>query len=495
MAIRLASHLYRNRCGVFYFRAVVPQDLRQSFANREIHRSLRTCDRRDAVARVMILAFRVNAIFQALRIMPKKIIKPIQVDLIESLDLSDLEMGITTWDYDASNSAEVALVEKRRQELLEKVAGRPRVVITAPEPDSKKLSELFELFCKDKRGNKKWKDPVAVEKYDYRPHVAEFIGIVGDKPISTLTAEDARNYRALVLAKVSESMGNKDKRLNRVKTFLNWARQQHHTHKDYAGILKLDVVGKLNESYEPFTDSDLKTLFQSPQYQQATFKKASQYWIPLIGLYMGGRINEIAQLHVADIRKVDGIDAIDINDDGEKTVKNESSIRTVPIHPELRKAGFFDYVELIRKEGHAQLFPELRKSSRAKDSFGKEPSRHFTAYRRGLGVVTEGEKLNTMTGKWTGSGKKAFHSLRTTVISMLRREGVLTERRERLVGHESDGVNNRVYRSSDKDERFKFQMLYDDLCKLVYGLKHPPYSPTDAHRRARMKVAGSRLQP
>ena len=72
MPIKLASHLYRNRCGVFYFRAEVPQDLHQCFGQREIHRSLRTSVRREAVSRAMTLACRVKAVFQALRSMPNK---------------------------------------------------------------------------------------------------------------------------------------------------------------------------------------------------------------------------------------------------------------------------------------------------------------------------------------------------------------------------------------------------------------------------------------
>lgn len=493
MAIKLASHLYRNRCGVFYFRAVVPQDLQRCFRQREIHRSLHTSVRREAVSRVMILSYRVKAIFQTLRTMPKKADKPIQIDMIESLDLSAFDLPPHTWDFDAGNPAEVSIVEKHRQELLQLAMARPRLGPVPGVADSEKLSELFTQFCADKRASGKWKDPENAELYDYGPHIKEFIAVVGDKPISGMTAEDARNYRAAVLSR-TEAIGNKDKRLNRVKAFLNWARHQQHTGMDYSGILKLDTAGKVNQSYEPFTSDDLGKLFHSPQYQEAKFTKASQYWLPLLGLYTGGRINELSQLYVTDIRKVQGIDAIDINDDDLKTTKNASSIRTVPIHPELRKAGFFEYVELIRYEGHAQLFPELKKSSRAKDSFGKEPSRFFTAYRRGVGMVTEGEVFDAATGKWRGRGRKVFHSLRTTANSMLRRHEVPQERRERLVGHESEGVNNTSYRPTDKDEMFRFQTLYDDLCKLDYGLKHPPYTPTDAHRRARLKARATKME-
>ena len=34
---------------------------------------------------------------------------------------------------------------------------------------------------------------------------------------------------------------------------------------------------------------------------------------------------------------------------------------------------------------------------------------------------------------------------------------------------------------------FRFQTLYDDLCKLDYGLTHQPYRTNETHRRGRLK--------
>lgn len=493
MAIKIASHLYRNRFGVFYFRVVVPRDLQRSFCHREIHRSLRTGLRREAVSRVMLFAAHVTDLFRKLRAMPKKNDEPLQIDMVESMDLSEFGLPPHKWDFDSGNPDDVALVEMRRQELLKFAAEHGRIAVAVSDiPESKTLSELFSLFCIDKRATKQWKDPDTAEKYDYGPHINAFIEVVGDKAISKLTADDVRQYKSAVLGRENEALGNKQKRLTCVKTLLNWTRRQHHTDKDYSGILKLEGGVKVRRSYEPFTPDDLSALFHSTQYQQHQFTKASQYWLPLIGLYTGGRINELAQLHTSDIREVDGIAAIDINDDEQKTTKNESSIRTVPIHPELHAAGLMHYVDAIRAEEYQQLFPELKKSTRTKDSFGKEPSRFFTKYRRKLGVISTDERFDPTAKKWLGRGRKVFHSLRATANSMLRREEVPQERRERLVGHESEGANNSVYRPTDKDEMFRFQTLYNDLCKLDYGLKHPPYVPTDAHRKARLNARATR---
>ncbi len=49
MSIKLATHLYRNRHGMFYFRFVIPQDLRPLLGQREIRFSLHTEQRCEAI--------------------------------------------------------------------------------------------------------------------------------------------------------------------------------------------------------------------------------------------------------------------------------------------------------------------------------------------------------------------------------------------------------------------------------------------------------------
>lgn len=61
-----------------------------------------------------------------------------------------------------------------------------------------------------------------------------------------------------------------------------------------------------------------------------------KYWVPLLGLYTGARINELAQLFLVDFQAQGDVQVISINDDGEgKRLKTKASKRLVPIHPEL----------------------------------------------------------------------------------------------------------------------------------------------------------------
>ncbi len=104
--------------------------------------------------------------------------------------------------------------------------------------------------------------------------------------------------------------------------------------------------------------------------------------MPLIGLFSGMRLNEICQLDVADIRKIDDIECFVITCDAsigstEKRLKTENAERLVPIHPTLIDIGFLKYVATRRVSGRGKLFPDLSVASTGyySDNFSKWFSR------------------------------------------------------------------------------------------------------------------------
>ncbi len=88
--------------------------------------------------------------------------------------------------------------------------------------------------------------------------------------------------------------------------------------------------------------------------------------------------------------------------------------------------------------------------------------------------------------------KKVFHSFRTTANTNLRFAQVPQERRERLIGHESEATNNKDYRPDDRDQMFPFALLLMDLEMLDFGLKHPKYEAQLGHSNERQKAARRR---
>jgi len=86
----------------------------------------------------------------------------------------------------------------------------------------------------------------------------------------------------------------------------------------------------------------------------------SLYWITVLGMHSGARIGEPAQLSAADIHDVEGVLCLEIHKRTEgTTVKSDARERWAPLHPEVIRLGFLEYVEARRDaEGAgAKLFP------------------------------------------------------------------------------------------------------------------------------------------
>ena len=97
-----------------------------------------------------------------------------------------------------------------------------------------------------------------------------------------------------------------------------------------------------------FNQTELKKIFSTSVFTDKA-SRSYYFWVPLLCLYTGGRVNEIAQLDIDDIVHEQGVWCIDINAHGaDKSVKNEASKRLVPVHRDLIELGFLRYVETIR---------------------------------------------------------------------------------------------------------------------------------------------------
>ena len=281
------------------------------------------------------------------------------------------------------------------------------------------------------------------------------------------TNKSAPNYKARLAAPPGDkkvtypSHATIVKKFGFVKTFLRWASKDGciEDGDDFAGVLpdKSDLApkGRRNAStgYQAFTDGELKKLFESDAYCMVDV--AWKYWIPLIGLYTGARLNEISQLRLSDIVVKEGFTCFSINEEADedegdgtlddvalhgtggasakqKSVKSAASIRFIPVHPALVSAGLLDYVEQERKERPGKnelLFPQLE--WHPKGNYGRQPSGYFAKLTKELGIYQ--------------SRRKVFHSFRHTLNVKLQALKVQQEFRELLLGHSSASINVDIY--------------------------------------------------
>ena len=131
-----------------------------------------------------------------------------------------------------------------------------------------------------------------------------------------------------------------------------------------------------------FTIEELNRLFRSPLHMECTQgrERGGRFWVPLLALFHGFRCNEACQLYTEDVKTVDGITFIAIREereDGskcEKKLKTRQSKREVPLHPELLRLGFMDFVQGRRRDSASpRLFPELTPGHKGyfSDAFSK----------------------------------------------------------------------------------------------------------------------------
>jgi len=164
--------------------------------------------------------------------------------------------------------------------------------------------------------------------------------------------------------------------LNKVCVVLNWAvREEFLTKNHMRGLRLADPVAKQDKRH-PFSDEQLRHMFTAPLYRGCrndgngyttpgdARPKGTRYWIPLIGLYSGARLNEICQLDTSDVRRVDGVLCFVITEKSlvgstDKSLKTRSSERIVPIHPKLLELGFVAFVEGRSKRGDSKLFNDI----------------------------------------------------------------------------------------------------------------------------------------
>lgn len=155
------------------------------------------------------------------------------------------------------------------------------------------------------------------------------------------------------------------------------------------------------------------------------------YWLPLLALYTGARINELCQLHPGDVAQEGYTDAkgkaqkawvVRIEHDAAKgqRVKTEGSERRVPLHPDLVKLGFVKYAQA--QAGKPLLFDRLSmgpKETRLAGNWG----RWFARYMRDTCGVTD-ERMT-------------FHSFRHTFKHHMRQCQVPKDVNDALTGHET----------------------------------------------------------
>lgn len=455
----MPSPLFLARPSGLYVRFFVPADLRpvvgSRFLVRPLHAPAGDAARLVAASMAVALSGAFKALRQGMNVDLKKALEAAAAagrrDL--TLERERLPDGTVRESWKMDTADDVRLYRQARADDLESIGKIDIPTVSAAPAPSAPVREVPALsFAIDAHtsdlGQAGRNSKTVMES---RHTLKIFLGVVGDMPVSDLTQNHVRAFndairywpsnatkrdpyrgksvaQVLALAKANRepvpAAATLNKHRQRLAVFLNsLERAKHIGVSPLRGLPRPAGAGGQVETGRPFTREELRATFDPSSFDAWAAKYPHRFWGPLLGLYSGARVNEIAQLYTADITQEEGVWGLHINARfPNQKLKNSASLRFVPLAQPLLDAGFLGFVEEVKAAGHPRLFPHLPATGDL--GYGRQLSKQFRAYLLALGIDEAG---------------MGFHAFRHTFINTLTRAGLPEIQISRLTGHTVNG--------------------------------------------------------
>ena len=316
------------------------------------------------------------------------------------------------------------------------------------------LNKVIELYIAEHESGKLWG---AKMKLDKRQHFELLLEIIGtETEIADVSAENARTVkstiqrlprnrnklpatRSLKLEQILElenieklSTKTINQYLQSYSSLFGWAKKQSYIDHHYFEKLSIKIRKKgKNEGRQSFSRSQFEVMSEELlENKRGLIKKDYQKWGPLVAMYTGARLNEIAQLELGDVKVKEGVNYFDLNESGEnKRLKSTASFREIPIHSKLIDFGLLEYISGMQLKKETRLFPDFSYS--ASNGYGRTLGRWFNE----VFLVKLGLKTT----------QHSFHSFRHTMSNELQQQDAQLPMVQAILGHEQEGVTLQHY--------------------------------------------------
>jgi integrase len=323
----------------------------------------------------------------------------------------------------------------------------------APKIGSSSNSDGFSLTTLYEDWLKAVKDRPATTVDDVKRIIDAFDEYIYKKPASQIKRSDVNQFRDQLLNDEELHYKTVEKKLSLLSAVLQYAYDNEKLEVNPAARIRITRPKVRDKSRVPYDREDLKRIFTGPIYSRRDRPKGgggeAAAWLPLLALYTGARIEELAQLNVEDIKShTDTEWYIEIGDYAEgQSVKTNSSRRRVPIHPLLINAGLIRYRNRLESAGSTRLFPDLK--SDCKGNISGNFSKWWGRYaRKQFGIKDE---------------RKVFHSFRHAFKERCRDDSIIEEIHDALTGHTGRSVGR-----SYGGEQYPLRPLFEAIKNLNY---------------------------
>ena len=293
-----------------------------------------------------------------------------------------------------------------------------------------------------------------------------FEDLTANKTIGALTRDDGDAFRS-ALSKLSVSSKTTKDRFTWVKSLLRFACDDLAWigNNPWAG---LKITSTPERTRRAWTENEIDILLSHAIYTKGELPTAwnaggwASYWLPLLGLLTGARLSELAQLKTDDVCLQSKVICIRDRDPRQR-LKTRASSRSIPIHSELLRLGFDNYVSRQREQCEEWLWSDLPKRDAKAGGFF---SAWFSQYREQMGLA------HTLD----------FHSFRHTVRTQLATKNMSEPLIDRLLGHMPAGsIGAKTYTHADSF-----------LAELVAMVRYPAVSKLTPLSQEPINKAGMR---
>ena len=515
-----ASHLYKSRHGIWYFRWVVPLSIRKSNPKlpKELKRSLKTADMREARALArrlhytLLLRFAnvqdMSSMFDDLRLRAWTVkldastnkITEVSMDpekeTPETLSRYDQMMEFIAQQLGQSTSRTVAPPQGGRTHsapsmlIGDAIAQYGRLQMQAGvwsentfkhthEPSLRLFKELLETSSAtiDTRGERE--SPLQLQEVS-RKMVEKFAEDFWRYPAQQGKRSEHKHARNILNeGGTPQSRANVFKRLAHIRQFLVYCSEKEYVGQDL--VKELDVVlskdtararekaamakagadGVPADGYIAFTREDIQALFGSALEEHAA-KHPARLWIPLLGLFAGLRVAEASQLRPSDFEDIEGIPCVRVTGDavGDSTSANSQRLKTSASRrciPLHPKLIELGLLDYVNKR-RARSAPWMWDDLlwNEKSGYGKYPSRDFHKLAVAVGVHQP--------------KRKVFHSFRSTIAQELECCGLEGELIDRFLGHEVKSTRGLSYSRTDAGRAFPVRRVFEVLAMVQFPI-------------------------
>jgi integrase len=345
--------------------------------------------------------------------------------------LDELLNGIFGINLDSKSEAyrEVGLAVLRQhvkalQAIAHRMMGEPVETPALPVVGSEALT-TGETLQAAFAGWQKARNPSPEALAEYERAIRLFVELHGDMPVAKIGRRHASSFREALqdvprsnhrsgemlkwpLPQLAEwgrahpdvpkvKAATVNKQMSGLRAVTRWARNAGFVSEEATWFdpFGLKPLKEDEPSRKPFSIEDFKTLFGSPVFTQGARPDGGRgeaaYWLPVLALFSGGRLNELASLTASNVVPASSVVPqatrqhvliFAKNTARGRRLKTPSSARAVPVHPELVRLGLLDYVEVVKRDQgpDAWLFPEVSpQSGRGKSAWSKWFGRYLTS--------------------------------------------------------------------------------------------------------------------